>query len=76
MERAMARIDNPASKNSRGTRWMLRIDNLLKAIDISSLKGARRCHDEVLSRAACSFRPDARNDSARRRIVIGSRPVR
>ena len=41
MERAMARIDSPASKNSRSTRWILRMDNLLKAIDISSLKGTR-----------------------------------
>ena len=71
MERAMARIDSPASKNSRSTRWILRMDNLLKAIDVSSLKGARRCHDEEISRAAHSFRPDARNDSGHRRKVIG-----
>ena len=74
MERAMARTDNPASKNSRSTRWILRMDNLLKAIDISSLKGTRRCHDEELSRAARSFRPDARNDSGHRRKVIGLGP--
>ena len=70
----MARIDNPASKNSRSTRWILRMDNLLKAIDISSLKGARRCHEEELSRAARSFTPDARIDSGRRRKVIGLGP--
>ena len=74
MERAMARIDSPASKNSRSTRWILRMDNLLKAIDISSLKGARRCHDEELSRAARSFRPGARNDFGHRRKVIGLGP--
>ena len=66
MLRAMARIDSPASKNNRSTRWILRMDNLLKAIDMSSQKEARRCHDEELSRAARSFRPDAVNDSGRR----------
>ena len=74
IERAMARIDSPASKNSRSTRGILRMDNLLKAIDISSLKGTRRCHDEELSRAARSFRADARNDSGHRRQVIGLGP--
>ena len=50
------------------------MDNLLKATDISSLKGARRCHDEELSRAARSVRPHARNDSGHRRKVIGLGP--
>ena len=40
----------------------------------SSLKGARRCHDEELSRAARSVRPHARNDSGHRRKVIGLGP--
>lgn len=74
MLRAIARIDSPASKNSRSTRWILRMDILLKAIDISSFKGTRRCHDEELSRAARSFRPDTRNDSGHCRKVIGLRP--
>ena len=74
IERAMARIDSPASNDNRSTRWILRMDNLLKATDISSLKGARRCHDEELSRAAGSFTPDARNDSGHRRKVIGLGP--
>ena len=70
----MARIDSPASNDNRSTRWILRMDNLLKATDISSLKGARRCHDEELSRAARSVRPHARNDSGHRRKVIGLGP--
>ena len=63
-----------ASKNNRSTRWILRMDTLLKAIDMSSQKEARRCHDEELSRAARSFRPDALNDSGRREKVIGLTP--
>ena len=74
MLRAMARIDSPASKNNRSTRWILRMDNLWKAIDMSSQKEARRCHDEELSRAARSFTPDALNDSGRREKVIGLTP--
>ena len=74
MERAMARIESPASENSRSTRRILRMDNLLKAIGISSLKGARRCHDEELSCAARSFTPDARNEPGHRRTVIGLGP--
>ena len=70
----MARIDSPASNDNRSTRWILRMDNLLKATDISSLKGTRRCHDEELSRAADSFTQDARNDSGHRRKVIGLGP--
>ena len=50
------------------------MDKLLKAIDISSLKRARRCHDEELSRAACSFTSDAVDDSGHRRKVIGLAP--
>ena len=50
------------------------MDNLLKAIDMSSQKEARRCHNEELSRAARSFTPDALNDSGRREKVIGLAP--
>jgi len=50
------------------------MDNLLKAIDLSSLKRARRCHDEELSRAACPFSSDAVDDSGHRRKLIGLAP--
>ena len=70
MLRAMARIDSPASKNNRSTRWILRMDNLLEAIDMSSQKEARRMsRRRVIPRRALlhtrrpeRFRPPRKSD--------------
>ena len=50
------------------------MDNLLKAIDVSSLEKARRCHRKGISRVADSFTPDEPHDSGQRRKVIGLGP--
>ena len=52
----------------------MRMDNLLKAIDVSSLEKARRCHRKGISRVVNSFTPDEPHDSGQRRKVIGLGP--
>ena len=47
------------------------MDNLLKAIDVSSLEKTRRCHRKEVSRVVDSFISDEPHDSGHCRKVIG-----